>query len=286
MADSQQPVGVEIGSLSSQASEMVILSIESRISKIKEYVDIQIANLREMDRVTTKGLSDNLAQNFETLREGLRIVTEEYRKDYALSYKNIDELETKYQSACQKLEKVSVSLEDLRKAFDIVSSKVDQSVVDIAAFKTYVAEHEAAFALYKSDMENRLKVLREQSDDRLLAARNESGLIFAASEKAISKSEASYDKRLEALSTSIERITAEVRLNMPREVADALIADLRRSLDSRIAEVKSQIVQLQQRQDQTDTSASGISKNMAYMIAILGIVLTIVIFTVNFLLAG
>jgi hypothetical protein len=143
-------------------------------------------------------------------------------------------------------------------------------------------------------VEQRIQAVQNLSEERVGSVRREAIAALAASEKAIIKSEASSEKRFEAVNEFRQQLSDQTRAYMPREVAEALIAelrrtsensfiDLRRSWDSQVTEMRSQLISVQQRLDQAAGAAAGSTKTVAYVITGVGILMTIIIFAASYL---
>lgn len=113
-----------------------------------------------------------------------------------------------------------------------------------------------------------------QIQGALDAARRETGIIHAASEKAIQKAEAASEKRFEGVNEFREQLSDQAKDFMPRELADAQLAELRK-----------QISDLQRGESKTEGRDAGSDKTLGYLIAASTLVLGIVVVVINVLIA-
>lgn len=179
---------------------------------------------------------------------------------------------------------------------------------------TAQAAQQRAVEVALVQVEQRIAAVAALSAERVDGVRREAVAALAASEKAIVKSEATYEKRFEAVNEFRAQLSDQTATFMPREVAEALIAEVRRSADSAAAELRAHVTSLQQRldmasgvlsaapttatqiaqlaskvenlgtrQDMQTGAAAGSTRSIGYMVTAVGILLTIIIFVANYL---
>lgn len=124
----------------------------------------------------------------------------------------------------------------------------------------------------ESGYENLRQHIR-QNEQELGASRREMTIIHESSEKAISKAEGASEKRFASVNEFRAQLNDQAKEFMPREVADALIKELDKRINS-----------LQQNQDTSTGKDLGNATTVGYFIAGSTLVLGVIVVIVNILI--
>lgn len=273
--------------------EQSIATRKHDIDQLAANVQISLQNVKEANALATsnyQAVSDTVhaQQGIEinSLKENtvdtryFKIITDQLRD-------SIQNLLTLYQRDFAAMEKIVADKDGTLDDRILAAKKQEDERFE--ARRTYVDkmfdEINLSFSSRMTVLENGIKAVDSMSSERSKVVRDALEAAMAASDKAVVKAEVSSEKRFETLNDFKTQVSDQLATYMPREVTEALISELRRTYEQQLAEIRNQLVQLQQRQDQAAGSSAGVSKSVGYMISALGIVLTIIIFLVNFISA-
>jgi hypothetical protein len=296
-----------------RAADSALESIERQMSAFKEYVNRVFT---EHERAVTLTQQQTAAQVAElhgtTARlEYVNAVFQEHRRaiDTTLSGNERaievalvqveQRLEQRNGSVSQRFQDIQTQLElsqqgrkeYVDRVFVEQQRAIDTALVQVSATQT---AQQRAVEVALVQVEQRIHVVQDLSEERVGSVRREAIAALAASEKAIIKSEASSEKRFEAVNEFRQQLSDQSRAYMPREVAEALIAelrrtsensfvDLRRSWNAQITEMRSQMISVQQRLDQAAGATAGSTKTIAYVVTGVSILMTIIVFAATHL---
>ena len=151
------------------------------------------------------------------------------------------------------------------------------SALALAKVDAVQTAQQRAVEVALGQLEQRIQAVQNQAADRIDAMRREAKAALSAAELAISKSEVATERRFESVNEFRAQLSDQVRLFMPREVAEARIDDLRRTSDGRLEEIRSRMDVMQARLDQASGSSAGTSRSIGYMLTALGLTLSIII---------
>lgn len=247
---------------------------------LANYVDRVFAEYQRALDVGTQHLDGR----FKALREYVDAIFHEHERAVTLVREQAGAQAKDLNGTTARLEYVNAVFQEHRRAIDGSLSgnarAIEGVLVQVSA--NQVAQQRAVeVALVQ--VEQRILAVQDVSSERVSAVQQAALAALGASEKAIVKSEISTEKRFEAVNEFRAQLADQTRTFMPREVADALITELRRSAENQIAELRNQMASLQQRMDQSTGSSAGATKSIGYVITAVGIGLTVMIFIANFL---
>ena len=156
--------------------------------------------------------------------------------------------------------------------------------LSLAKIDTVQVAQQRAVEAALAQLDQHIQAVQTQSTDRIEALRREAKAALEAAEMAISKSEVATERRFESVNEFRAQLSDQVRLFMPREVAEARIEDVRRLSDGRFEEIRGRMAALQTRLDQASGASGGISRSVGYMVTAFGLTLSIIIVASTFLL--
>ncbi len=157
-------------------------------------------------------------------------------------------------------------------------------------------EAEQEFQVVRRALEGleNVKANEQLQQERMEGLRREAAALQVANVTAIAKEAAASEKRFEAVNAFRAQMADQAQRYIPREVVEAMVSELRGMIaatgarsqeraDVSIARITDLELRLSSRLDQTQGASANASRATTIAIAVVGLIITVVIFLANFL---